>query len=168
MNPVLHTAREKLNSVTPLKKDCGRVCGAACCRSPGNEETGMLLFPSEEEAYSGKDGWTIRETAMGRMVICPGTCVRDERPLACRMFPLLPVIGENGEIRVVTDLRAKAVCPLARQGRSAMDPAFIEAVWEVGFFLAGEEGQTAFLEKLKEEQEELKRLRRTLGGEERV
>ena len=168
MNPVLRTAREKLNSVTPLKKDCGRVCDAACCRSPENEEIGMLLFPGEEEVYSGKDGWMIRETAMGPMVICSGICERDERPLACRMFPLLPVIGEDGEIRAVTDLRAKAVCPLARQGRSAMDPAFTEAVREAGDLLAADEEQAEFLKSLAEEQEELKRLRRALGGGERV
>ena len=51
MNPVLRTAREKLKDVTPLKRDCGRVCGAACCRSPEGEETGMLLFPGEEEYF---------------------------------------------------------------------------------------------------------------------
>lgn len=164
MNPVLRTAREKLKSVTPLKKDCGRVCGAACCRSPEGEETGMLLFPGEEELYASKDGWTIRDTAAGPMVICPGECDREERPLACRMFPLLPLTGVDGEIRAVTDLRAKAVCPLARQSRSAMDPAFTEAVREAGRLLAGEEEQAAFLSRLKEEQEELKRLRRALGG----
>jgi len=168
MNPVLRTAREKLKSVTPLKKDCGRVCGAACCRSSEGEETGMLLFPGEEALYSEKDGWTIRETAAGPMVICPGKCKRDERPLACRIFPLLPVTGEDGEIRVAVDLRAKAVCPLARQGRNAMDPAFIEAVREAGRLLAGEAEQAVFLRRLEEEQEELKRLRRALGGGEHV
>ena len=164
MNSVLRTARKKLKNVTPLKKDCGRVCGAACCRSPEDEETGMLLFPGEEELYAGKNGWRIRETAAGPMVICPGQCDRDERPLACRMFPLLPVEGADGEIRAVTDLRAKTVCPLARQGRSAMDPAFVEAVREAGSLLAGQEEQAAFLRRLKAEQEELKRLRRAFGG----
>ena len=168
MNPVLLAAREKLKSVTPLKRDCGRVCGAACCRSPENEETGMLLFPGEEEAYTGKEGWTIRETAMGPMAVCPGHCDRDERPLACRLFPLLPVIREDGEVRAVTDLRARAVCPLARQGRSALDPAFTEAVREAGSLLAVDEEQAAFLKRLEEEQEELKRLRKALGGWERV
>ena len=168
MTPVLRTAREKLKNVTPLKRDCGRVCGAACCRSPEGEETGMLLFPGEEEAYIGKEGWTIRETAMGPMVLCPGSCDRNERPLACRIFPLLPVPDEKGEIRAVTDLRAKAVCPLARQGRSAMDPAFTEAVREAGRLLAAESEQAAFLRRLAEEQEELKRLRRALGGGEGV
>ena len=168
MNPVLRTAREKLKNVTPLKRDCGRVCGAACCRSPEGEETGMLLFPGEEELYAGKDGWTIRDTAAGPLAVCPGRCDRDERPLACRIFPLLPVTGENGEIRAATDLRAKAVCPLARQGRSAMDPAFTEAVREAGKLLAADPEQAAFLERLKEEQEELKRLRKALGGGARV
>ena len=168
MNPVLRTAREKLKSVTPLKRDCGRVCDAACCRSSEVEETGMLLFPGEEEAYSGKEGWTVRVTAMGPMVICPGNCERDERPLACRLFPLLPLMGTNGEIRVMTDLRAKAVCPLARQGKSAMDPAFIEAVGEAGNLLAADGEQAAFLKRLGDEQEELKRLRRMLGGGKRV
>ena len=168
MNPVLLAAREKLKSVTPLKRDCGRVCGAACCRSPENEETGMLLFPGEEEAYRGKEGWTIRETAMGPMAVCPGHCDRDERPLACRLFPLLPVIREDGEVRAVTDLRARAVCPLARQGRSALDPAFTEAVREAGCLLAADGDQAAFLKRLEEEQEELKRLRKALGGWEHV
>ena len=164
MNPVLRTAREKLKSVTPLKRDCGRVCGAACCRSPEGEETGMLLFPGEKEAYTGKEGWTVRETAMGPMAVCSGHCDRDERPLACRLFPLLPVIREDGEVRAVTDLRAKAVCPLARQGKSALDPAFTEAVREAGSLLAADEEQAEFLKKLTEEQEELKRLRKALGG----
>ena len=128
----------------------------------------MLLFPGEEEAYFGKKGWTLRETAMGPMVVCPGNCERDERPLACRLFPLLPLIGMNGVIRAVTDLWAKAVCPLARQGKSAMDPAFIEAVREAGTLLAAEEEQAAFLKRMGEEQEELKRLRRVLGGGEHV
>lgn len=168
MNPVLSAAREKLKDLTPLKRDCGRICGAACCRPTEGEETGMLLFPGERELYAGKDGWTIRETAAGPMVICPGKCDRDERPLACRIFPLLPVKGEDGKIRPTVDLRAKAVCPLARQGRNAMDPAFAEAVGEAGRLLDGEEEQAAFLRRLKEEQEELKRLRRALEGGKRV
>ena len=124
----------------------------------------MLLFPGEKEAYTGKEGWTVRETAMGPMAVCSGHCDRDERPLACRLFPLLPVIREDGEVRAVTDLRAKAVCLLARQGKSALDPAFTEAVREAGSLLAADEEQAAFLKKLTKEQEELKRLRKALGG----
>ena len=159
MNALLSSAREKLDHVTPLKQDCGRVCGARCCQPLDGEETGMLLFPGEAEAYAGREGWTIRASSMGEIVICPGQCGRAERPLACRLFPLLPVIREDGSIRVTVDQRARAVCPLARQGRSAMDPAFIEAVRETGALLSGNEEQAAFLRMLAEEQEELKELR---------
>ena len=160
MDAVVSAAREKLKNVTPLKKDCGRVCGARCCRPLEGEETGMLLFPGEAEAYADRDGWTVRHGARGDVVICPGTCDREERPLSCRLFPLLPLIRDNGTIRVVTDLRAKAVCPLARQGKSALDPAFIDAVREAGELLAQSGEQALFLDVLEEEQEELKELRR--------
>lgn len=160
MDAELAAAREKLNQATPLKTDCGRVCGARCCRPLEGEETGMLLFPGEAEEYTGKPGWEIRKTAHGDLVICPGTCSRTERPLSCRLFPLLPVIADDGGIRVVTDLRAKAVCPLARQGKSAMDPAFIDAVREAGELLAQNDNQAVFLDLLAEEQSELKELRK--------
>ena len=160
MDAAVSAAREKLKNVTPLKRDCGRVCGARCCRPMDGEETGMLLFPTEAEAYEGKEGWVVRKTSRAELVICPGSCGRDERPLSCRLFPLLPLIGDSGEIRVVTDLRARAVCPLARQGKRAMDPAFIEAVREAGEILARSSEQAVFLDMLEEEQEELRDLRK--------
>lgn len=160
MNDAVSAAREKLNQATPLKKDCGRICGARCCRSLDGEETGMLLFPGEADVYAGKEGWEIRKTARGDLLLCSGTCDREERPLSCRLFPLLPLIGDNGQIRVVTDLRARAVCPLARQGKSAMDPVFIDAVREAGELLAQSDEQAVFLDSLAEEQELLKELRK--------
>ena len=159
MDAAVSAAREKLNQATPLKRDCGRICGARCCRPLEGEETGMLLFPGEADAYAGKTGWEVRKTALGDLLICSGTCRREERPLSCRLFPLLPLIGDSGEIRVVVDLRARAVCPLAGQGKSAMDPAFIEAVREAGEILAQSDEQAMFLDMLEEEQAELKELR---------
>lgn len=164
MDNALTEAREMLRDVTPLKTDCGRVCGAACCSSMEGEETGMLLFPGEEERYEGRAGWRVIPSETGRLVICPGTCDREDRPLSCRIFPLLPVL-RNGGIRAVTDLRAKAVCPLARQGRSAMDPDFTEAVVRVGECLLRSKTQRLFLEKLTEIQEEWETVRKQLGGD---
>lgn len=158
VDAAVSAAREKLKDLTPLKKDCGRICGARCCRSMDSEETGMLLFPGEAEGYRHKPGWKVLNTRRGDLLVCPGVCDRDERPLACRLFPLLPVIGENGKIRVLTDLRARAVCPLARQGKSAMDPAFIDAVRETGQILAESEEQVMFLDLLAQEQEEFREL----------
>ena len=160
MDAAVSAAREKLNNVTPLKKDCGRICGARCCRSLDGEETGMLLFPGEADAYADKAGWEIRETARGKMILCPGMCNREERPLSCRLFPLLPLIGDDGKIRVIPDQRAKPVCPLACQGKEALDPAFIDAVREAGELLAEHEEQAMFLDMLVEEQEELKELKK--------
>jgi len=160
MDAAVAAAREKLNQVTPLKKDCGRVCGARCCRPLEGEETGMLLFPGEEDAYTGKAGWEVRKTARGNLLLCGGTCSREERPLSCRLFPLLPLIGDDGEIRVAVDLRARAVCPLVRQGKEAMNPAFIDAVREAGEILAAHDEQAVFLDLLAEEQEQLKELRK--------
>ena len=160
MDAAVSAAREKLKNVTPLKKDCGRVCGARCCCPLEGEETGMLLFPGEAEAYADREGWVVRHAAQGDIVVCPGTCDREERPLSCRLFPLLPLIGDDGAIRVVTDLRARAVCPLARQGKSALDPEFIDAVREAGELLAQSEEQALFLDVLEAEQEELKSLRK--------
>ena len=160
MDAAVSAAREKLKNVTPLKKDCGRVCGARCCRPLEGEETGMLLFPGEAEAYADREGWVVRHAAQGDIVVCPGTCDREERPLSCRLFPPLPLIGDDGAIRVVTDLRARAVCPLARQGKSALDPEFIDAVREAGELLAQSEEQALFLDVLEAEQEELRELRK--------
>ena len=163
MHDALRKAREMLETVTPLKTDCGRVCGARCCRSLEGEETGMLLFPGEEACYAGKPGWKLRETSAGTLLVCPGDCARDERPLACRIFPLLPVI-RNGEVKVAADQRARAVCPLLKQGIRGMDPAFAEAVREAGKILAEDAAQRTFIERMTEEQDELKSLRDRLGG----
>jgi hypothetical protein len=51
------------------------------------------------------------------------------------------------------------VCPLARQGKDALDPDFASAVREVGRILAEDETQLAFLVKLTRQQDELKALR---------
>ena len=123
----------------------------------------MLLFPGEEEEYLEKPGWTVRETAAGLLAVCPGRCERDERPLACRIFPLLPVLRDDG-VKAAADQRARAVCPLLKQGIRGMDPAFTEAVRETGRMLAEVPEERAFLEKLTEEQDELKALREKLGG----
>ena len=150
MHDALRKAREMLETVTPLKTDCGRVCGARCCRSLEGEETGMLLFPGEEACYAGKPGWKLRKTPSGTLLVCPGDCARDERPLACRIFPLLPVI-RDGEVKVAADQRAR-------------DPAFAETVREAGKILTEDAAQRTFIERMTEEQDELKSLRDRLGG----
>ncbi|MBQ6384241.1 MAG: hypothetical protein IJJ42_11725 [Clostridia bacterium] len=160
MDQALEKARELLETLTPLKRDCGRLCGARCCASLEGEETGMLLFPGEEACYAGKPGWKLKQAETGTLVICPGKCERAERPLSCRMFPLLPERAADGSIRVRTDARARAVCPLAKQGISAMDPAFTEAVRAAGEVLMTSARQADMMEKIRKEQEELRSIQR--------
>ena len=163
MNQALKEARTLLEAVTPLARDCGRVCGAACCSSLEGEETGMLLFPGEAEAYANLPGWKTLQTPRGTLLFCPGTCRREERPLACRLFPLFPLPEADG-IRVAVDQRARAVCPLARQGKNAMLPAFREAVRKAGERLMQDPEQAETLRSLQAEQRELKQLRKEWLG----
>ena len=120
--------------------------------------TGMLLFPGEETYYEGREGYRMTETDHGTLLICSGRCNRADRPLSCRLMPLIPLVREDG-IKVATDHRARTVCPLARQGKDALDPDFVSAVREVGRILAEDETQRAFLIRLTRQQDELKALR---------
>lgn len=167
MDQALLSARRLLENVTPLNMDCGLTCAHACCSSTAGDETGMLLFPGEEDFYADLPGYTLKTAALGTLLICEGRCLRCERPLSCRMFPLLPVLREDG-VKVAVDLRAKPVCPLAQQGRSAMSAAFIDAVREAGRLLAQDDVQRAFLMQLTNEQDELRALRQRFGGHRHV
>ena len=151
-------ARALLEDVTPLKTDCGLTCNGLCCRPLEGEMSGMLLFPGEEKYYEGREGYRMVETENGKLLICAGRCERTDRPLSCRVMPLLPIIREDG-VKVATDFRAKNVCPLAKQGKDALDPDFVAAVRQVGRILAEDEVQRAFLVKLTQQQDELKVLR---------
>jgi len=160
---MLDQARKLLENVTPLKTDCGRVCSGACCRSLEGEMTGMLLFPGEEDCYGDAEGFSMQPVPGGLLLICSGRCDRAQRPLACRLFPLLPLVREDG-IHVAVDARARAVCPLSRQGKEALDPAFVAAVKQTGEMLMQDAAQAAFLRQLTQEHDELVALRRKMRG----
>lgn len=108
-------ARALLTEVTPLKADCGRLCGAACCL-PGEdgEAVGMLLFPGEAALYESAS-WAQLLPAHyrlgdepGQLLVCGGHCPRAERPLACRVFPLTVKAGQS-EAREETTAAQKGV-----------------------------------------------------------
>lgn len=126
-------ARSLLESVTPLKTDCGRVCGGACCQCDEDGQGGMLLFPGEEMFYVDPlpAGFALSESReLGikcLLLTCEGHCDRKNRPLSCRLFPLLPT--ENG---AVLDRRGWAVCPLMEYGKQGLNPAFVRAVQAAG------------------------------------
>lgn len=160
-------ARALLASVTPLRTDCGLTCGGACCQSLPGETTGMLLFPGEEACYASLPEYQLIPTDHGTLLVCPGRCRREDRPLSCRLFPLLPLVREDG-VKVATDLRARAVCPLAKQGKDALLPEFVEAVRQAGRMLAEDEAQRDFLLQLTRQQDALKALRKQFGRDAHV
>lgn len=160
---VLHRARALLNQLTPLTTDCGRLCAGRCCQPLEGENTGMLLFPGEADFYRERPGYQVQSTSAGELLICSGHCRREERPLSCRLFPLLPLLRADG-VKVATDLRARAVCPLARQGRNALQQEFVEAVRQCGQLLAEDAEQRRFLAELTAQQDELHQLRKQFRG----
>jgi len=141
----LKAARAALADRTPLRIDCGRLCGAACCQADETGENGMLLFPFEEKLYRKPiEGFDFRladdDTLYkgGKRLICEGECPREHRPLACRMFPLRVHVYEDEQsdaarVKAEIDPRAWAVCPLPEQGGlRTMSPEFVAAVEQAG------------------------------------
>lgn len=134
-----------MGELTPLKADCGQLCGCACCK--GDENTGMRLFPFEKSSLK------IKELESGdRLAVCNGKCNREERPLACRIFPFFPTIDDRGRIFVEEDFRAQRLCPLLEhKDEIVFDKRFFKALKKVGKILAKDEACREFLYKSTEE-----------------
>ena len=155
MSNAVLLARKLLGDLTPLKTDCGRLCGGACCQ--GDEQTGMLLFPGEEHSFENCDfGHVIPAnfSLAGRDVqlfVCSGHCSRESRPLACRLFPLFLRFRKDGSTRIRMDPRAFSVCPLCDYGMDALHDAFISAARCAYDALLEDADCTAFLKALDDE-----------------
>ncbi len=134
-----------LGDLTPLKADCGTLCGGLCCK--GDSTTGMLLFPHEESTLR------VISTQMGdRLAVCDGSCNRAERPLSCRIFPFFPTVDEKGRVFVEKDLRAFHTCPLLMHSEEIVfDKRFFRALKKVGKLLAKDEECLAFLRRVTQE-----------------
>ena len=138
-----------IGDTTPMKADCGTLCGAACCQPDSDGQGGVALLPGEAELLENIDWGTIeRDTAMDApMLVCSGPCAREKRPFLCRVFPLCPVIGKDGSWTVRMDARARAVCPLANSGLRALDPDFVRGAAKAARLLAGDADGEAFLKR---------------------
>ena len=147
-------ARELLCDLTPLKTDCGRLCAGACCQ--GDEATGMLLFPGEEALYARCAFGRVlpAEFSLGgeeaRLFVCSGTCDRENRPLACRLFPLFLKFKDDGTTKLRLDSRARAVCPLCDYGIRALDSEFKQAARKAYDLLLEDARCAAYLRELDE------------------
>ena len=149
MKTELEKAYEILERVTPIKTDCGHLCAARCCK--GDSKTGMILFPDEEKLFINMDGFDLKLNGQGDYVlICSGSCERKNRPLACRMYPLFPLVYKNGgkiEIRAVKDPRGFNSCPLV-SGSEKLNIDFIRAVRRAARALTRDKKQLTHLIKI--------------------
>ena len=151
LNTVL-AARDLLRELTPLKTDCGRLCGGACCE--GDEETGMLLFPGEDALYESCAFARVipADFALGgedvKLFVCAGRCERDNRPLACRLFPLFLTFKDDGTTKLRIDRRANSVCPLTDYGIKSLDPEFKQAARKAYDLLLEDKACAAYLKDL--------------------
>ena len=166
----LEEARGAIDALTPLKRDCGRLCGGACCQPDETGENGMLLFPFEEDYYAKPiEGFAFHladdDTLFkgGTRLVGEGACPREHRPLACRLFPLrirveTDGMGEHTHAVAELDPRAWCVCPLLEQGgMRAMSQDFVAAVETAGNALCK---NVYMLEALYNEQRLLDEMRR--------
>ncbi len=147
---VLKSCYSALGRLTPLAFDCGTLCDGKCCK--GDEGTGMILFPDEE--YLIDSNINIIEKDGVKLAVCNGTCDRRKRPLSCRIYPLFPLIKDNGEIEVVFDSRAN--CPLL-SGELEIQRKFAKAVKRVGKYLLLNEETKAQYKAVSEEVEEIQK-----------
>ncbi len=148
---VIKSCYSVLRKTTPLSFDCGKICNGKCCR--GDEKTGMLLFPGEEKLID-PDINVIKTENGYELAVCKGICDRNRRPLACRIYPLFPLVfEEKGEriIKVVLDFRAD--CPLS-DPKIKFKKLFLKGVKRVGKLLLLNEETARFYMDISDMQKE--------------
>lgn len=150
-------AMDLLMDVTPMKTDCGALCGAACCRDNGEAGSGVWLLPGE--CRNGIPWGTISASHMPvtdtpvRTLYCTGPCDRRLRPFLCRIFPLTPYYSEKKQTwSVRMDRRAAQICPLFRGGIKTLSPAFVENARKSVSILSGDPDWLEMLKLLQQEE----------------
>lgn len=148
---VIETCYSVLRNVTPLEFDCGKICNGLCCKGDG--KTGMLLFPGEENLIDPEIKIIINENG-DRFAVCEGACNRNKRPLACRIYPLFPVIKKDGEKEwIEADFDSRAACPLT-SGEYEITRRFVKGVKRVGKYLLLNEETEKYYRELSDEIQE--------------
>ena len=153
----LDEARALLNECTPLKTDCGSLCGQACCQPDPDAGGEVWLLPGEEacpcEWARMKDVVMPVSGMRAVSVCCDGLCDRARRPFMCRVFPLVPYYSrKKGAWDVRMDRRAWMVCPLASCGVKGLDPEFTDRARKAVALLAQDPECEAFLRAVSQEE----------------
>ena len=124
----IEKAYELIGRNTPVAFDCGKLCNKKCCK--GDSKDGMLLFPGEEVLFENNENFTVYfdKRYENYAVRCNGLCNRNERPLACRIFPYF-IYGEKstGKVSVAPDIRAIDFCSLIKE-KLPLDRKFLRSL----------------------------------------
>lgn len=149
MKRTIQKIYQRLDEVTPVDFDCGKLCGEVCCVYDADEthteELVLYLLPGEELMYEDRpdfelyymDSSEIRYPHSWKdniyLVKCknPPRCDRSIRPIQCRTFPLVPHISKNGEFHLVLDeTEFPYECPIIRD-HIKLNENFINVTYEI-------------------------------------
>ncbi len=136
-----------LDRVSPLKGDCGKLCGAVCCTCTDEDlELGIYLLPGEEKLFTRKEDWLewsaeqaedfdFPDSWKGKIyfVKCktPPFCHRSMRPLQCRFFPLEPHLTQDGILQLILSaVPLPYSCPIITE-KLPLTEEFIQATYTV-------------------------------------
>ncbi len=159
-------AHSFFEGVTPLEYDCGTLCEGACCR--GDSRRGMYLFPGEEEMFPVQKGawYDISETSIFlsaghrvKLLTCRGECPREERPLSCRLFPLMPYLTSEDLVELRLDPKGMTICPIAKKPDDyIINDLFIDAAYDALEVLVRDDGVLEFISLLSDDYDAMSRL----------
>ena len=140
---------KRLDEVTPVDFDCGKLCGEVCCTHDSeeypNEDLVLYLLPGEELMYEDSDEFELyyidsseikySHSWKGQiyLVKCinPPKCDRNIRPIQCRTFPLIPHLDKNGIFHLILDeSEFPYTCPIVHDHIKLNDD-FIKVTYEV-------------------------------------
>lgn len=153
MKETIKEIYDKLEEVSPVDFDCGKLCGEVCCvydnENEDSEELVLYLLPGEELMYEDSDSFELyyvdyREIKYPRswknqayLVRCinPPNCNRSIRPIQCRTFPLIPHLTKHGEFHLVFDEHEFPYeCPIIHENIKLNDD-FIKVTYDVWMML---------------------------------
>lgn len=138
---------ERLDEVSPLDFDCGKLCGEVCCDDSQEEEGELVLYllPGEELMYEDSDEFELYAMNASEVIyphswkgqiflvkcLNPPRCDRSLRPIQCRTFPLVPHLTKDGEFHLVLDASEfPYTCPIIRD-HIKFNEDFLRVTYEV-------------------------------------
>ena len=149
MKRTIQKIYDRLDEVSPVDFDCGKLCGEVCCvydeDDYHNEDLALYLLPGEELMYEDSDDFDLYYFTSDEikyphswkddiyLVKCvnPPKCDRSIRPIQCRTFPLIPHISKKGKFHLIFDeSEFPYKCPIVND-HIKLNEDFVEVTYEI-------------------------------------